>query len=97
MYKVDGSRRLSERTVDSLPGYRDARPVRIGNAASTQHQVDVYGEVLDCLSFARRAGISATPQQVQLEARIVDHIAKVWRTPGSGIWESRSEPRQYTY
>jgi len=97
MYRVDGSRHLSEWTVDSLPGYRDARPVRIGNAASTQHQVDVYGEVLDCLSLSRRAGIEVTPHQAEVEARIVDHLAKVWDTPGSGVWESRSEPRQYTY
>ena len=97
MYRVDGSRHLEEWTVNSLPGYRDARPVRVGNAASTQHQVDVYGEVLDCLSFARRAGIAVTPQQTEVEARLADHLAKVWDTPGSGVWESRSELRQYTY
>ncbi len=97
MYRVDGARRLGEWTVDGLPGYRDARPVRIGNAASTQHQIDVYGEVLDCLSFARRAGVEVTPHQVAVEARILDHLEKVWHTPGSGIWESRAEPRQYTY
>jgi len=97
MYRVDGSRRLDEWVVASLPGYRGATPVRIGNAASTQHQVDVYGEVLDCLSLARRAGLEVTPQQAEVEARIVDHLAKVWRTPGSGVWESRSEPKQYTY
>ena len=97
MYRVDGSRHLNEWTVDSLPGHRDARPVRIGNAASTQHQIDVYGEVLDCFSFARRAGFEVTPQQAEVEVRIVDYLAKVWNTPGSGIWESRSEPRQYTY
>ena len=97
MYRVDGSRHLNEWTVDSLQGYRDARPVRIGNAASTQHQIDVYGEVLDCLSFARRAGIAVTPQQLQVEAQIVKHLEKVWHMPGSGVWESRSEPRQYTY
>ena len=61
--RVDGSRHLSEWDVDSLPGYRGARPVRIGNAASTQHQIDVYGEVLDCLDLARRAGIDITPHQ----------------------------------
>jgi GH15 family glucan-1,4-alpha-glucosidase len=97
MYRVDGSRHLNEWIVDHLPGYHDARPVRIGNAASTQHQIDVYGEVLDCLSFARRAGIKVTPQQAEVEVRIVDHLAKVWDTPGSGVWESRSEPKQYTY
>ncbi len=97
MYRVDGSRHLNEWIVDSLPGYRGALPVRIGNAASTQHQIDVYGEVLDCLSLARRAGLKVTAQQAEIEARLVDHLAKVWRTPGSGVWESRSEPRHYTY
>jgi GH15 family glucan-1,4-alpha-glucosidase len=97
MYRVDGARHLGEWSVETLQGYRDARPVRVGNAASTQHQVDVYGEVLDCLSFARRAGIKVTPQQAEVEVRIVDHLAKVWDTPGSGVWESRSEPKQYTY
>ena len=97
MYRIDGSRHISEWTVEDLPGYRDARPVRIGNAASTQHQIDVYGEVLDCLSFARRAGIAVTPQQAKIETQIVDHLAKVWHTAGSGVWESRSDPRLYTY
>ena len=52
MYRVDGARHLPEWTVDAFPGYRFAKPVRIGNAASTQHQLDVYGEVLDCLDMA---------------------------------------------
>jgi GH15 family glucan-1,4-alpha-glucosidase len=97
MYRLDGSRHLNEWTIDCLPGYRGSRPVRIGNAASTQHQIDVYGEVLDCLSFARRAGIEVTLQQADVEARTVDYLAKVWRRPGSGIWEFRSKPRHYTY
>ncbi len=97
MYRVDGSRHLNEWTVDSLPGYRGALPVRIGNAASTQRQIDVFGEVLDCLSFARRANLKITPQQAEVEARLVDHLANIWRMPGSGVWESRSEPRHYTY
>ncbi len=93
MYRVDGGRHLEEWSVDELPGYRHARPVRIGNAASTQLQVDVYGEVLDCsqLGAARRV-LKSTPQQTEVEVRIVDHLAKVWNTPGSGIWESRSNP-----
>ena len=72
--------------------------MRIGNAASTQHQIDVYGEVFDCFELrpARRV-LKVTPQQAEVEVRIVDYLAKVWNTPGSGIWESRSEPRQYTY
>ncbi len=97
MYRLDGGRHIDEREMDELPGYRDARPVLIGNAAAKQHQIDVYGEVLDCLDLARRAGIAITPHHVAVERRIVDHLEKVWDTPGSGVWESRGHPRQYTY
>ncbi len=97
MYRLDGSRHLNEWTVAALPGYRDSLPVRIGNAASTQHQIDVFGEVLDCLSFARRAGIEITDHHKEVERRVVDHLVKVWATTGSGVWESRGRPRQYTY
>ncbi|SDM29712.1 Glucoamylase (glucan-1,4-alpha-glucosidase), GH15 family [Methylobacterium phyllostachyos] len=97
MYRVDGSRHLDEWTVDELPGYREARPVRIGNAASTQVQIDVYGEVLDTLALARRAGIEPSAHQTAMEARIVAHLERVWHHRGSGVWESRGQPRQYTY
>ncbi len=97
MYRVDGARHLAEWTVDSLPGYRHSSPVRIGNAASTQHQIDVFGEVLDCLSLARKGGLPVSEQERAAQMRIVEHLATVWDTPGSGIWESRAEPRQYTY
>ena len=89
---------FDEWTVERLPGYRDARPVRIGNAASTQHQIDVYGEVLDASACARRAGIAVTSQQERMvEARIVRPPREGLEHAGSGVWESRSEPRQYTY
>ncbi|SAL66657.1 glycoside hydrolase family 15 protein [Caballeronia humi] len=97
MYRVDGGRHMQERTLDSLQGYQYARPVRVGNAAGTQHQVDVLGEIVDCLDVARRAGLPATEQDCIVEQRILEHLEKVWNTPGSGIWESRSEPRHYTY
>ncbi len=97
MYHTDGGRHLAEWSVAALPGYRHSSPVRIGNAASTQHQIDVYGEVLDCLSLARKGGLPVTHQERVAQRRIVDHLANVWDTPGSGIWESRAEPRQYTY
>ncbi len=97
MYRVDGSRHLSEWTVEALPGYRYASPVRIGNAASTQHQIDVFGEVLDALDVARRGGVGTTEQETVAECKIVEHLEKVWNTEGSGVWESRSELRQYTY
>ena len=97
MYRLDGGRHLDEYTIDALPGYRDAKPVLIGNAAAKQHQIDVYGEVLDCLDLARRAGIEITAHHIAVENRVVDHLAAVWNTPGSGVWESRDRPRQYTY
>lgn len=97
MYRVDGARHLDEWTVGALPGYRGAMPVRIGNAASTQHQIDVFGEVLDCLSLARKVGIEMNEQHKETERGIVGHLVDVWQTKGSGIWESRSQPRQYTY
>ncbi len=97
MYRIDGSRHLSEWMVDTLPGYRYASPVRVGNAASTQHQIDVFGEVLDCLSLARKGGLGTTGQERAVQAKIAEHLEKVWNTTGSGVWESRAEPRQYTY
>ncbi len=97
MYRVDGSRHLSEWMVETLPGYRYASPVRVGNAASTQHQIDVFGEVLDALTLAWRGRVPPTQQQAAAERQIVEHLEKVWNTEGSGVWESRSELRQYTY
>ncbi len=97
MYRIDGSRHLSEWMVDTLPGYRYASPVRVGNAASTQHQIDVFGEVLDCLSLARKGGLDTTEQEKAVQAKIAEHLEKVWNTAGSGVWESRGEPRRYTY
>lgn len=97
MYRIDGSRHLSEWIVDTLPGYRYASPVRVGNAASTQHQIDVFGEVLDCLSLARKGGLDTTEQEKAVQAKIAEHLEKVWNTAGSGVWESRGEPRRYIY
>ena len=97
MYKVDGSRRLAEWEVDGLPGYRYASPVRVGNAASTQHQVDVLGELLDALDVARRGGVAGCDQESVVRCKVVAPIEKVWHTAGSGVWESRAEPRHYTY
>jgi GH15 family glucan-1,4-alpha-glucosidase len=97
MYKVDGSRHLAEWEVGSLPGYRYASPIRVGNAASTQHQVDVFGELLDALDVARRGGVPGSDQEAIIRCRIIAHIEKIWHTQGSGVWESRSTLRHYTY
>ena len=88
MYRVDGGRHLNEWSVSGLPGYRYARPVRIGNAASTQRQIDVWGEVLDTLHLADEAGLPVSGQADVVRAALAEHLATIWDEPGSGLWES---------
>jgi GH15 family glucan-1,4-alpha-glucosidase len=97
MYRVDGSRRLDEAELPWLPGYRFAKPVRIGNAAAGQRQLDVFGELIRTLHASERAGMARTDQGRHLEAAIVRHVEKVWVKPDQGLWESRGEPRHYVY
>jgi GH15 family glucan-1,4-alpha-glucosidase len=96
-YRVDGGRRLEEWSVDWLSGYRWATPVRAGNAAAAQFQLDIYGELIDALDVAARAGMTRSVPQQRLEDAIVAHVAKVWRQPDHGLWESRGKPRHYVY
>ncbi|WP_061937261.1 glycoside hydrolase family 15 protein [Aureimonas sp. AU22] len=97
MYRVDGSRRLDEAELPWLPGYRFAKPVRVGNAAAGQLQLDVWGELMSALHIAERAGMERTTQGRHLEHAVVDHVARVWTHPDQGLWESRGEPRHYVY
>jgi GH15 family glucan-1,4-alpha-glucosidase len=97
MYRLDGGRDLNEWTASWLSGYRCSSPVRIGNAAASQKQIDVYGELLNVLDVASRAGIERGEHGTIIEEAIVNHIGSVWRTPGHGIWEHRGEPRHYVY
>ena len=97
LYRVDATALDGERDIDALPGWNGARPVRVGNAASEQSQLDVLGELLDCLHVVRAAGIDESPDEAKIGRRIVEHLESVWRKPGSGIWESRSALRQYTF
>ncbi|MFZ2064647.1 MAG: glycoside hydrolase family 15 protein [Xanthobacteraceae bacterium] len=97
MYRVDGARRISEYQLPHLPGYRHARPVRVGNAASTQRQLDIFGELLDVFNVANRAGLSRSLRQCSIEHAIVEHLARIWQEPDQGMWESRGEPRHYVY
>lgn len=97
MYRVDGSRRLEEWTVPWLPGFRWSPPVRVGNAASAQLQLDVYGEVVDTLHLAAKAGVKRSGGGASLEEAIVRHVEGVWRQPDQGLWELRGEPRHYVY
>jgi GH15 family glucan-1,4-alpha-glucosidase len=97
MYRLDGMRRLEEWEPNWLPGFRWSPPVRIGNAATQQLQLDVFGEVLDTLHLAARGGIKPSEQALKLQDAIVQHVAAIWRLPDHGLWELRGKPRHYIY
>jgi GH15 family glucan-1,4-alpha-glucosidase len=97
MYGPAGERRLTELELGWLPGYEDSRPVRTGNAASTQVQLDVYGEVMDALHQARCAGMAPDPAAWALQQVLAGHVARHWTEPDEGIWEVRSGPRHFTH
>jgi pentatricopeptide repeat protein len=97
MYGVGGERRLTEFEVAHLPGYEGSRPVRVGNAASEQFQLDVYGEVAAVMFIgAERLGRIEERLWPRWRA-IVEHVETVWRRPDDGIWEARGPQRHYTY
>ncbi|HET7413432.1 MAG TPA: glycoside hydrolase family 15 protein, partial [Pararhizobium sp.] len=95
MYRVDGSRRLDEAELPWLAGYRFAKPVRVGNAAAGQFQLDVYGEVINMLHSCEHAGMERTEQGLLLERLIIAQLEEVWCEPDHGLWESRGQPRHY--
>ncbi|WP_439393398.1 glycoside hydrolase family 15 protein [Bradyrhizobium sp. PMVTL-01] len=97
MYRVDGSRRLEEWTASWLSGFGGAKPVRIGNAAAAQRQLDVFGELLDSVAAAARAGILPSEREAHLITSVISHVERIWQEPDHGLWESRGDPRHYTY
>ena len=97
MYAVDGGRQLPERVLEHLPGYEHSLPVRIGNAAVSQRQTDVLGEVMIALEDARDAGIVETAQSWALQRSLVEELAQHWDQPDHGLWEIRGEPRHFTH
>jgi GH15 family glucan-1,4-alpha-glucosidase len=97
MYGIMGQRRLLEWEVDWLPGYENSRPVRIGNAAHAQLQLDVYGELIDAFHQARVTELKLDEGSWDLECRVVTHLAEVWDHPDHGIWERRGEARHYVF
>jgi GH15 family glucan-1,4-alpha-glucosidase len=98
MYGIAGERRLSEWEVPWLPGYEGAKPVRIGNAASGQLQLDVFGEVTDALYQARVQGlVTADPSAWGLQQAAMSHLERIWNRPDEGIWEVRGGPQHFTY
>jgi GH15 family glucan-1,4-alpha-glucosidase len=97
MYGVAGERRLTESELPWLAGYEGSQPVRIGNAASEQFQLDVYGEVIDALYQARVLGIGIDPQAWRIQLLALDHLQDAWRQPDEGIWEIRGERRHFVH
>ena len=97
LYGAAGERRLPEMLIDWLPGYEGSAPVRIGNAASEQFQLDVYGEVMDCLHQGRRAGIPDDPSAWALQRALMEFIEAHWQDPDEGIWEVRGPRRHFTH
>jgi len=98
MYDVNGDRRLTEIELDWLPGYEGSSPVRIGNAAYTQSQLDVFGEVLDATYTAVRAGLDVPlDNRLALLLPTMEHLDDVWRDPDEGIWEIRGPRRHFTH
>ncbi len=97
MYGLAGERRLTEWEVPWLQGYANSRPVRIGNAAHGQLQLDVYGEVMDALHQARRGALPENARGWAIQRALLGHLAEVWRKPDHGIWEIRGEPKHFTH
>ena len=97
MYGLSGERRLTETELDHLAGYEDSKPVRIGNGASEQLQLDVYGSVLAAFDAARRAGIPDMDVVWPLQCAIARRLLTLWKEPDSGLWEMRGPPRHFVH
>jgi GH15 family glucan-1,4-alpha-glucosidase len=95
MYGIMGQRRLLEWEAGWLPGYEGARPVRVGNAAHAQLQLDVYGELIDAFHQSRIAKLKLYEESWALECAVLEHLADVWNQPDHGIWERRGEGKHY--
>jgi GH15 family glucan-1,4-alpha-glucosidase len=97
LYGVTGVRRLDEYEVAWLPGYEASAPVRIGNAAAKQFQLDVYGEVMDTLHLARVAGLPPEPEAWKVQVALLKFLESHWELPDEGLWEVRGPPRHFTH
>ena len=97
MYNIFGARRLTEFELDWLPGYEGSKPVRVGNAASGQFQLDVYGEYISCWYTARKIGLSGNVQNWQVLKDLITFMENAWQRPDDGIWEVRGGRRHFTH
>jgi GH15 family glucan-1,4-alpha-glucosidase len=97
MYGLKGERQLIEWEAGWLSGYENSRPVRIGNAASGQVQLDIYGEMLDCFYHAQVSMRRHSENDFRVLAVLLEHLESIWKEPDEGIWETRGGPQQFTY
>jgi GH15 family glucan-1,4-alpha-glucosidase len=97
LYGPAGERRLPEQTLEFLPGYQGSAPVRIGNAAARQCQLDIYGELMNSMHLARLAGIDADANVWALQKKLMDSLDGRWRDPDEGLWEVRGPRRHFTH
>jgi GH15 family glucan-1,4-alpha-glucosidase len=97
IYGIAGERRLTEFELPWLPGYEGSRPVRIGNAAFQQLQIDVYGELMDAMHVGRKFKLEAHPEAWRVQQVLMEHLARVWDEPDEGIWEVRGPRRHFTH
>jgi GH15 family glucan-1,4-alpha-glucosidase len=97
LYSVTGERRLDEYELPWLPGYENSAPVRVGNAAAKQFQLDVYGEVMDTLHMARVAGLPPEPEAWKVQVALMKFLESHWELPDDGLWEVRGPRRHFTH
>jgi GH15 family glucan-1,4-alpha-glucosidase len=97
LYGIAGERRVTEWEVEWLPGFEDSRPVRIGNAAALQTQLDIYGELADAMQHARLGGLAPGDASWAVQRELTCHVEKIWRDVDEGIWETRGPSRHFTH
>jgi GH15 family glucan-1,4-alpha-glucosidase len=97
MYGIHGERRLPELELPWLKGYENSVPVRIGNAAAEQFQLDVWGEVLDCLALTRNSLLKHTDEAWDVQIALMEHLETIWDQPDNGLWEMRGPRRHFTH
>jgi GH15 family glucan-1,4-alpha-glucosidase len=97
MYGLRGERQLVEWEAGWLEGYRNSRPVRVGNAAAAQVQLDIYGEMLDCFFHAQQSMGRHAEEDFRILVLLLEHLEKIWNEPDEGIWETRGGPQHFTH
>ncbi|HEX5077870.1 MAG TPA: glycoside hydrolase family 15 protein, partial [Geminicoccaceae bacterium] len=97
IYGIAGERRLTELELPWLPGYAESRPVRIGNAAFEQLQIDVFGELMDAAHVGRKFELEPNLEAWRVQKALLDHLARIWQEPDEGIWEVRGPRRHFTH